>query len=40
MPETILHHPLICTMDPERPWAQAIAVRDGLIVSDDKGGAA
>lgn len=33
MPETILHHPLICTMDPERPWAQAIAVRDGLIVA-------
>ena len=33
MPETILHHPLICTMDPERPWAQAIAVRDGRIVA-------
>lgn len=33
MPETILHHPLICTMDPEQPWAQAIAVRDGRIVA-------
>lgn len=33
MPETILHHPLICTMDPDRPWAQAIAVRDGRILA-------
>ncbi len=34
MSETIiLHHPLICTMDPERPWAQAIAVRDGRIIA-------
>lgn len=33
MPETILHHPLICTMDPQRPWAQAIAIRDGRIVA-------
>lgn len=33
MPETILHHPLICTMDPQLPWAQAIAVRDGRIVA-------
>ncbi|MGS5087612.1 amidohydrolase [Hydrogenophaga sp. A37] len=33
MPEIILHHPLICTMDKSRPWAEAIAVRDGRIVA-------
>lgn len=33
MPEIILHHPLICTMDENRPWAEAIAVRDGRIVA-------
>lgn len=33
MPETILHHPRICTMNPGQPWVQAMAVRDGLIVA-------
>lgn len=33
MPDIILHHPLICTMDENRPWAEAIAVRDGRIVA-------
>jgi predicted amidohydrolase YtcJ len=33
MPEIILHHPMICTMDENRPWVEAIAVRDGRIVA-------
>lgn len=33
MPDLILQHPRICTQNPSRPWAQAIAVRNGLIVA-------
>ncbi|MDR7149751.1 putative amidohydrolase YtcJ [Hydrogenophaga palleronii] len=33
MNETIFHHARICTMAPERPWAEAISVRDGRIVA-------
>src|SRR5688500_18909383 len=31
--ELVLSHRAICTMDPARPWAEAIAVRDGRIAA-------
>jgi predicted amidohydrolase YtcJ len=33
MSETILHHPHIFTMNPDQPWVQAIAVRDGRMLA-------
>lgn len=30
--DVVLSHPAICTMDRERPWVQALAIRDGRIV--------
>lgn len=32
-PDLILRHAAICTMDPARPWAQAVAVRGGRIAA-------
>jgi predicted amidohydrolase YtcJ len=32
-PDLILRHAAICTLDPARPWAQAVAVRGGRIAA-------
>ena len=33
LPTLILHHPRICTLAADRPWVEAISVREGRIVA-------